>query len=120
MTTSAVKFFEEFATPRDVPALADVRGSYRFDVTGVGTWVLHIECGKVSATAGASEADIVFKGDEADVVGVLEGKKHMLTTFMQGRFGAAGNLLKLPAFFGGLRAAGGLKAAAQAAKEGVS
>ena len=70
---------------RPDPSLQGIRGSYRFDIDGVGSWRIEVRDGIATITESTAAADCVVRCDEADFVRIARGQQNLLTAFMQGR-----------------------------------
>ncbi len=69
-----------------------IRGSYRFDVEGVGSFRLDVDHGQMSLREDQGPADCVIALDPGDFVRVFEGQQNILTAYMQGRIRIDGDL----------------------------
>src|SRR4051794_7058564 len=67
------------------PRLEHVRGSYLFEVSGVGSWRFDVDHGKIAVKEGAGTADCIVRTDPADFVRIARGEQNLITGFMQGR-----------------------------------
>jgi putative sterol carrier protein len=67
--------------------LADVEGSYRFDVDGAGSFRVEVDHGKITVREdrGRSAADCVVACSEQDFLEIAGGERDLLTAFMQAR-----------------------------------
>ncbi len=68
------------------------RGSYLFDVEGVGTWQVALDNGRLSVTEGATTGDCVIHGEPAILVKVADGEQNLITACMQGRLDIEGDM----------------------------
>jgi putative sterol carrier protein len=80
----------------------NVSGSYRFDVSGVGSYRLEVDHGQISFREDAGPADCVLALDPEDFVRIIEGEQNMLTAYMQGRIRIEGDLALANAFRGAI------------------
>jgi predicted lipid carrier protein YhbT len=87
-------FFEQFATPQYFPGLSDIVGSCRFDIEGVGSWMVTIKKGIATITKSSSnaEADCVVTGSELVFVRMIQRQQNPLTAFLQGRLNMSGDI----------------------------
>jgi hypothetical protein len=88
-------FFEGAAVraARD-PMLRHASGSCRFDVQGVGSWLVHADHGALTVDAAEHTlpADSTVTASEDDFLRMAHGEQNPRTAFMQGRVKLAGNL----------------------------
>lgn len=87
------------------PRLKGIRGSYRFDVEGAGSWHATVADGTVKVTEGAAAADCVIRCDEADFVRIARGEQNLLTAAMQGRVQIEGDMALAQKLHGFVRTA---------------
>ena len=87
-------FFEQYATPQYLPRLSDIVGSCRFDIEGVGSWMVTIKKGVSTITKSSSNAgaDCVVTGSEQDFVRMIQRQQNPLTAFLQGRLRITGDI----------------------------
>lgn len=74
------------------PLFKNVKGSYLFDVEGVGAWKVALDHGKKTVTEGATEADCIIHSDADLILKVAGGDQNLLTAFMQGRLDVEGDM----------------------------
>jgi putative sterol carrier protein len=74
--------------------LADVEGSFRFDVDGVGSFRVEVDHGSITSRddPGRSSADAVLASSEQDFLKIASGEQNLLTAYMQGRVRFEGDL----------------------------
>jgi predicted lipid carrier protein YhbT len=87
-------FFEQYATPQYLPRLSDIVGSCRFDIEGVGSWMVTIKKGVSTITKSSSNAgaDCVVTGSEQDFVRMIQRQQNPFTAFLQGRLSITGDI----------------------------
>jgi predicted lipid carrier protein YhbT len=76
------------------PMLRRTSGSCRFDVIGVGSWLVRADHGTltVSEAESSTPADGTLAASEGDFLLMARGQQSPLTGFMQGRVQITGNL----------------------------
>jgi SCP-2 sterol transfer family len=76
------------------PMLRHTDGTCRFEVEGVGSWLVRAEHGKlsVSEARGPAPADCTLTASEDDFLRMARGEQNPLTAFMQGRLQVTGQL----------------------------
>jgi putative sterol carrier protein len=74
--------------------LEDVKGSYRFDIDGVGSFRIEVDHGRLAIREDKSRspADCVIGCSEQDFLKFATGEQNMLTAYMQGRVQVEGDL----------------------------
>ena len=74
------------------PMLRRTSGSCRFDVVGVGSWLVRADHGTVtvSETESSTPADSTLTASEEDFLLMARGQQSPLTAFMQGRLQVTG------------------------------
>ncbi|HLI06319.1 MAG TPA: SCP2 sterol-binding domain-containing protein [Ktedonobacteraceae bacterium] len=87
-------FFEQFAAPQYFPALTDIVGSCRFDIEGMGSWMVTIKKGTLTITKSGSnaKADCVVTGSEQIFVRMIQRQQNPVTAFLQGRLRVRGDI----------------------------
>jgi len=76
------------------PMLRHASGTCRFDVVGVGSWLVRADNGTISVSEarGPAPADSILIASEADFLRMVRGDQNPLTAFMQGRLRVTGQL----------------------------
>jgi hypothetical protein len=92
MTELQKKLDSLVGSKRDQPRLRGVRGSYRFDVTNVGSWRADVADGVVTFSKSDKEADCVIASDADDFERIYSGQQNLITAAMQGRVGVEGDV----------------------------
>ena len=69
-----------------------VKGSYLFDVEGVGAWQVAVDGGRLSVTEGATTGDCIVRCEPGIFLKVAEGEQNLLTAYMQGRLEIEGDM----------------------------
>jgi putative sterol carrier protein len=91
--TRAAELFERLARVGRIGALRNVRTSYVYHVQNAGDWRVTIDEGaiRIQNDAPDAEGDATFTCDEQEFVDMVEGRRKMTTTAMQGRLGFKGD-----------------------------
>ena len=84
--------FEEVARRGHDARLAGLRGRYRFDVEGVGSWLVTVNDGALTVEETRGEAECIISGDAVDALRIARGEQNLLTAFLQGRVDVDGDL----------------------------
>jgi len=93
MARTAQELFEGHGLQENEPLLRGVSGSYLFDIQSVGSWFVGVDKGKVKVDRREHEAaDCVIQCNEQDFVDIVEGRRNLLTSVMQGRVQVQGDL----------------------------
>jgi putative sterol carrier protein len=74
------------------PLLAGVKGTYRFDVKGAGSFLFSVDNGWISIAEGSRSADCVIVCDEDVFLRLADGSQNLLTAAMQGLVEIQGDL----------------------------
>jgi putative sterol carrier protein len=68
------------------PRLARAKGTYRFEIEGVGVWRMFVDHGTIAIEEGGGDADcVVTVSDPTDFIRIARGEQNLITAFMQGR-----------------------------------
>ncbi len=69
-------------------------GSCRFDIVGVGSWLVRVDQGAITFTVAESStaADCTLTATESDFLAMASGRQNPMTAFMQGRLKGTGNI----------------------------
>ncbi|HKT48640.1 MAG TPA: SCP2 sterol-binding domain-containing protein [Candidatus Acidoferrales bacterium] len=93
MARTAREIFETHNFREDEPLLRGVCGSYLFDIDQVGSWFVQCDQGKVNVDRAKHDtADCVIHCSEQDFVDMIEGRRNMVTAWMQGRVEVQGDV----------------------------
>ncbi|HEY3447591.1 MAG TPA: SCP2 sterol-binding domain-containing protein [Myxococcales bacterium] len=79
-----------------------IRGNYRFDVEGQGSYRIEVDRGRIAVREDSGPADCVIALGAEDFVRVIEGEQNMITAYMQGRLRIDGSLGLAKAFHGAI------------------
>ncbi len=81
-----------------------IKGSYRFEVRGKGTYRLEVDDGRWQFREDGGPADCEITLDADDFVRMAEGQLNLLTAYMQGCLQLEGNLALAKQLHGALGA----------------
>jgi putative sterol carrier protein len=82
------------------PVLRGVHGSYLFDIDKVGCWFLAVDDGAIQVEETKRDADCTISCDEPDFVDIVEGRRQLITSHMQGRVTIRGDMALAQKFHG--------------------
>jgi arylformamidase len=82
------------------PVLRGVHGSYLFDIDRVGCWYVAVDDGTVHIEEARHDADCTIGCDEQDFVEIVEGRRNLITSHMQGRVKVRGDIALAQKFHG--------------------
>lgn len=105
MAERARAIFAKAAAEGRDPRLKRIRGSYRFDIEGVGSWHVVVDQETLRITEGAADADCVVRCDEQDFVRIANGEQNLLTAVLQGRVQVQGDMALAQKLHGFIRTA---------------
>ncbi len=93
--------FEREAALGQDPRLRGIRGTFRFDVPGVGHWHVAIDDGRVEVREDpTADAECIVEGTESELVAILNGERRAMNSFMQGRIRFKGDMALFNRFHG--------------------
>jgi hypothetical protein len=90
--TTARELFERMDRVLDRSKTHGTRGTYRFDIPGVGSWHLTVDDGDLSVREGGHEAETVVETDEETLLRIFRGEQNPTTAFMTGSLRIEGDL----------------------------
>lgn len=82
------------------PILRGVHGTYLFDIDKVGSWFVAVADGTLRVEEKKHDADCTIICDERDFVDIVEGRRQLLTAYMQGRVQIRGDMSLAQKFHG--------------------
>jgi predicted lipid carrier protein YhbT len=100
MSREIRRLFEEVARRGHDRRLEGVRGRYRFDIEGVGSWLVTIDDGALTVEETRGDAECIISSDAADALRIARGEQNLLTAFLQGRVDVDGDLTLAQKFQG--------------------
>ncbi len=102
MADSAREFFERASEQFDGAGTVGERASYRFDITGAGSWHVDVNDGRVTIAESDESADCVLSMSEQTFLKLTRGEANPMTVYMTGKLKVDGDqalALKLKDFF---------------------
>lgn len=100
MPETAHEIFERKRKEKYDPVLRGVHGTYLFDIDKVGCWFVAIDDGAIHLEEKKRDADCTISCDESDFVDIIEGRRQLLTSYMQGRVKVHGDMALAQKFHG--------------------
>lgn len=95
--------FAELPSQVEPDAIKGLNHSYRFDITGEGSWFIDVHDGVVTVTEGSSEpADATITTSSEVFEGLVAGTQDPMRAYLGGKIRVSGNLgaaLKLQKLF---------------------
>jgi len=82
------------------PILRGVHGTYLFDIDKVGSWFVAVDDGTLHIEEKKRDADCTISCDERDFVDLVEGRRQLMTAYMQGRVQIHGDMALAQKFHG--------------------
>ena len=100
MSETAQGIFNRKRMQKYEPVLRGVHGTYLFDIDKVGSWFVAVDDGALHIEEKKRDADCTISCDEADFVDIVEGRRQLLTSAMQGRIKIHGDMALAQKFHG--------------------
>lgn len=100
MSQTAQEVFNLHRMQNYEPVLRGVHGTYLFDIDKVGCWFVAVDDGAINIEETRRDADCTIICDEADFVDIVEGRRQLLTSHMQGRVKIRGDMALAQKFHG--------------------
>jgi len=100
MPQSAQEVFNLHRMQDYEPVLRGVHGTYLFDIDKVGCWFLAVDDGAIHVEETKRDADCTIGCDEPDFVDIVEGRRQLITSHMQGRVTIRGDMALAQKFHG--------------------
>jgi len=94
---SARELFERLARRLEGSMALLPRMACRFDITGVGSWRISVDRGRVAVEESRESADLAVELPEELLLKVVAGEKQLMTAFMRGEVIVDGEIAYLPA-----------------------
>lgn len=92
MAETPREFFEELGARIDPGRTAGVRASYRFDVSGAGSWHVDLRDGTVTVAESGAPADCVIETSEATFMRIVRREQNPATAYMTGKIRVRGEM----------------------------
>ena len=100
MAETAQEVFNLHRMQKYEPALRGVHGTYLFDIDKVGSWFVAVDDGAIRVEETKRDADCSISCDEPDFVDIVEGRRQLITSQMQGRVTIRGDMALAQKFHG--------------------
>ena len=100
MPRTAQELFDLHRMQEDQPVLRGVHGTYLFDIDKVGCWFVAVDDGAIHVEETKRDADCTISCDEPNFVDIVEGRRQLLTSHMQGRVTIRGDMALAQKFHG--------------------
>ena len=100
MPETAQELFNRHRMDNYDPILRGVHGTYLFEIEKVGNWFVAVNDGAIKIEETKRDADCRISCDERDFVDIVEGRRNLLTSVMQGRVKVHGDMALAQKFHG--------------------
>ena len=100
MPETAHEVFNLHRMQKHEPVLRGVHGTYLFDIDKVGCWFVAVDDGAIHVEETKRDADCTISCDEPDFVDIVEGRRQLITSYMQGRVKIHGDMALAQKFHG--------------------
>jgi len=100
MPETAQEVFNLHRMQKHEPVLRGVHGTYLFDIDKVGCWFIAVDDGAIHVEETKRDADCTISCDESDFVDIVEGRRQLITSHMQGRVKIHGDMALAQKFHG--------------------
>jgi putative sterol carrier protein len=100
MAKTAQELFNRHRMQSYEPVLRGVHGTYLFDIEKVGSWFVAVDDGAIHVEETKRDADCTISCDEADFVDIVEGRRQLITSHLQGRVKIRGDMALAQKFHG--------------------
>ena len=100
MAETAQEIFNLHRMNKHEPVLRGVHGTYLFDIDKVGSWFVAVDDGAIHVEETKRDADCTISCDEPDFVDIVEGRRQLITSHMQGRVKIRGDMALAQKFHG--------------------
>jgi arylformamidase len=100
MPRTAQEVFNLHRMQRYEPVLRGVHGTYLFNIDKVGCWFVAVDDGAIHIEETKRDADCTISCDERDFVDIVEGRRNLITSHMQGRIQVHGDIALAQKFHG--------------------
>lgn len=100
MPETAQEVFDSHRLQQYEPVLRGVHGTYLFDIDQVGCWFVAVDDGAIHVEETKRDADCTISCEEPDFVDIVEGRRQLLTAYMQGRVKVHGDMALAQKFHG--------------------
>jgi predicted lipid carrier protein YhbT len=86
------QIFERLAAQGPSPALRRTNGSYEVDIVDGGQWFVELVNGSPTIREKIEHPNCALTFNATDFIDIAEGRRNLVTTFLQGRMGFSGDL----------------------------
>ena len=93
---SAGEFFHHLQRIIEPARTLGIKATYRFDVTGVGSWRLVVDDGRLSVLEGDGQADCILGMSEDVLLKIVRGEQRPATAFLTGLLTMEGDVTLAP------------------------
>jgi putative sterol carrier protein len=100
MAETAQDVFDRHRKQNYEPVLRGVHGTYLFDIDKVSSWFVAVDDGAIHVEETRRDADCTISCDESDFVDIVEGRRQLITSHMQGRVKIQGDMALAQKFHG--------------------
>jgi putative sterol carrier protein len=100
MPQTAQEVFDLHRMQKYEPLLRGVHGTYLFDIDKVGCWFVAVDDGAINMQETRRDAECTISCGERDFVDIVEGRRNLLTSHMQGRVKIRGDIALAQKFHG--------------------
>ena len=100
MAETAQEVFNRHRMQKHEAVLRGVHGTYLFDIDKVGSWFVAVDDGAIHVEEKKRDADCTISCDEPDFVDIVEGRRQLITSHMQGRIKIRGDMALAQKFHG--------------------
>lgn len=100
MAETAQEIFNRKRTQNYEPVLRGVHGTYLFNIDKVGSWFVAVDDGAIHVEEKKRDADCTISCDEPDFIDIVEGRRQLLTSALQGRIKIYGDMALAQKFHG--------------------
>ena len=96
------EFFETLESRVDASKAAGMTASYKFDIEGSGSWLVHVDDGKVTVTEDGGDADCTISASSETFLKIANREQNPTAAYMSGKLkvkGDMGQAMKLQKLF---------------------
>ena len=90
--TTVPQIFARLAAQGQAPTLRRTSGMFEFDIENEGQWFVKLEHGTPTLEQKSEHPDCTIVCSAADFIEIAQGRRNVVTTFMQGRLSYSGDL----------------------------
>ena len=86
------QIFARLAASGPAPTLRRTSGTYEFDIENEGQWFVKLDHGTPTLAHKAEHPDVAISCTASDFIELAEGKRNLVTTYLQGRLSYSGDI----------------------------